>query len=113
MNFLRTAKETLLAIASCVLLACSWWAIALSVKAGLSATTVYHGALSQILLDARFGYLGLLSVGFSSCALITVKAFNSKISRSRFVRIFQATFLVGIFFLLPTIFATVVFLVKN
>ena len=113
MKFLRTARDTVLAIAACALLAFSWWAIVLTVNAGLSAIGMYHWSLAQIFLDARFGYLGLLSVGLSSCALITAKAFDSKIAHSRFVRVFQLTFLVGICFLLPTIFAMATFLVKG
>ncbi len=110
--FLKLANIGALIVAFTLLIG-AWIGIAISGWAVFNAIDLYGFSISKILLDANFGYSGLLSLGFSSCALILASSPISKIkSRPDFFQVFRVTFFVGIVLLSPTIFAIIVFLLR-
>lgn len=111
-NIFRRTIEISILLISFALLAGALVTIAFTFKAIFSAVNIYGLSITKILLDAKFGYLGLLSLGLSSCALILASSSTVEVRIGKFIKLFRVTFFIGLFFLLPTIFASALYLIR-
>lgn len=114
MNLFKKVINVGVYLALLLLLVGSWGAIILTVIALFDAVRTYGLGVANILLDAKLGYAGLLSFGLSSFALLLASASTARVRPiGKFVGLFRVTFFVSISFLLPTIFAILMFLFSS
>lgn len=111
-NLFRAAGKAVVYLMAGTLLIAAWVAIAFAFKAILSAVDIYGLSITNIILDAELSYLGFLSLGLSSCALIIASSSMIKDKLRHHIKIFRITFFVGLFLIVPTIVAIALYLVN-
>ena len=111
MNSVWKAYKGMLFTLAWVFLFISWFTLIIALRNFIEAAQNYGVLDARIFLDAGFGYFGLFSFGLASIAVILAAKSGLKWDQKLF-RFFNATFLVSIVFLTPTLFSLVVFLLS-
>lgn len=87
----------------------SWVALLMALISLLNAIATYGISVTNIILDEKLGYSGLLAFGLSASvvALTSISKFKPA---SKFAKLSKITFTVCTFFLLPTVMAIFLYL---